>query len=228
MANSRAHDQVLFPWAFPAPDGEALRGLICERVDPLEQPADRRVFTSDADLNPDVVWPALVDGYQPAAVLIGLAQRAEGLSVILTRRADTLRRHAGQIAFPGGRSEPGEASWRTALREAHEEIGLQAEQVELVGLSTPFRLQTGYDVTPVVGFVDSRFEPNADPTEVAEVFEAPFMFLMNPANRVRRLREQPEPPRWHYAITWGDRVIWGATAAMLIALHDRLWGPAGD
>jgi len=202
--------------------------LICERVDPLEQPADRRVFTSDADLNPDVVWPALVDGYQPAAVLIGLAQRAEGLSVILTRRADTLRRHAGQIAFPGGRSEPGEASWRTALREAHEEIGLQAEQVELVGLSTPFRLQTGYDVTPVVGFVDSRFEPNADPTEVAEVFEAPFMFLMNPANRVRRLREQPEPPRWHYAITWGDRVIWGATAAMLIALHDRLWGPAGD
>lgn len=202
--------------------------MICERVDPLEQPADRRVFTSDADLNPDVVWPALVDGYQPAAVLIGLAQRAEGLSVILTRRADTLRRHAGQIAFPGGRSEPGEASWRTALREAHEEIGLQAEQVELVGLSTPFRLQTGYDVTPVVGFVDSRFEPNADPTEVAEVFEAPFMFLMNPANRVRRLREQPEPPRWHYAITWGDRVIWGATAAMLIALHDRLWGPAGD
>jgi 8-oxo-dGTP pyrophosphatase MutT (NUDIX family) len=177
---------------------------------------------SDHDLNPDNAQP--IDGLQRAAVLVPLIERPDGLTVLFTQRADQLRRHAGQIAFPGGRGEPGETAWQTALREAQEEIGLNASQVELIGLSTPFRLQTGFDVTPVVGFVEAGFTAAANPMEVAEVFETPFAFLMDPANHERRLREQPGPPRWHYAITYGDHVIWGATAAMLKALRDRLWG----
>ena len=89
----------------------------------------------------------------PAAVLIALVERDHGLSVILTRRADTLRRHTGQIALPGGRRDPGETPWQTALREAHEEIGLEPGFVSVVGLSTPYRTGTGYLITPVVGFV---------------------------------------------------------------------------
>lgn len=224
MANSKVQDQAIHPAALSLPVGPALRGFIGARLDPLDFQSAEPLFRSDLDLNPDFAAPDLADGYQPAAVLIGLVERAQGLNVLLTRRADSLRRHAGQIAFPGGRGEIGEAAWQTALREAHEEIGLAADHVELIGLSTPFRLSTGYDVTPVVGFVQADFSAASDPSEVAEVFEAPFAFLMDPANHVRKLREQPGPPRWHYAITYGDHVIWGATAAMLKALYDRLWG----
>jgi 8-oxo-dGTP pyrophosphatase MutT (NUDIX family) len=204
--------------------GESLRALITARLDPANGDATSIDLRSDRDLNPDLDASVFSGGYYPAAVLIGLIERPSGLNVLLTRRADTLRKHAGQIAFPGGRGEPGETPAQTALREAHEEIGLAPGQVEVLGQSTTFRLQTGFDVTPVVGFVAPDFQPLSHPAEVAEVFEAPFAFLMDPANRERRLREQPAPPRWHYAITWGDRVIWGATAAMLKDLHDRLWG----
>ncbi|HUO21052.1 MAG TPA: CoA pyrophosphatase [Caulobacteraceae bacterium] len=208
--------------------GPSLRALIAKRLDPVDSVPAPGAFRSDRDLNPEMDAAAFPGGYYPAAVLIGLIERPGGLNVLLTRRADTLRQHAGQIAFPGGRSDPGETAGRTAVREAQEEIGLQPSQVELLGQSTRFRLLTGFDVTPVVGFVAADFQPATDPLEVAEVFEAPFAFLMDPANRERRLREAPGPPRWHYAITWGDRVIWGATAAMLKGLHDRLWGSFGD
>jgi 8-oxo-dGTP pyrophosphatase MutT (NUDIX family) len=221
-----AQDQLTDPAAPMTPAAEALRRYIVEHLDPLYTADQPTPFRSDRDLNPEMVFPALVDGYQPAAVLIGLVERDEGVSVLLTRRADTLRRHAGQIAFPGGRSDPGEAPWQTALREAEEEIGLRPDQVTLAGLSTPFRVQTGYHVTPVVGFVRADFQPVSNPAEVAEVFETPFAFLMDPANHERRRRDQPGPPRWHYAMTHGDRVIWGATAGMLKALYDRLWGAA--
>lgn len=225
MASSGVQDQANLSVASALPEGAALREFIAARLDPLDAPFAQPAFRSDLDLNPDLVTPAPAEGYTSAAVLIGLVPRPAGLSVLLTRRADGLRRHAGQIAFPGGRSEAGEAPWQTALREACEEIGLRDDQVELAGLSTSFRLLTGYDVTPVVGFVEADFEPVSDPSEVAEVFEAPFAFLMDPANHVRRLREQPGPPRWHYVITYGEHLIWGATAAMLKALLDRLEGP---
>jgi 8-oxo-dGTP pyrophosphatase MutT (NUDIX family) len=202
-----------------------LRRYISARLDSLSAGGTAPAYRSDSDLNPEMAFASAPDGYRPAAVLIGLVERPEGLSVLLTRRADTLSRHAGQIAFPGGRSEPGEASWETALREAEEEIGLRPELVALAGQSTPFRVQTGFHVTPVVGFLQPGFSPVCNPAEVAEVFETPFAFLMDPANHERRLREQPSPPRWHYAMTYGDRVIWGATAGMLKALYDRLWGP---
>ena len=177
---------------------------------------------SDHDLNPELTIP--LDGLAQAAVLILLIESEEdGPRVLLTQRADQMRRHAGQIAFPGGRCEAGETPWAAALREAHEEVGLDPALVRLAGLSTPYRTLTGYHITPVVGFVAAEAKLSASPDEVADLFEVPFAFLMDPANHERRYRDQPPgPPRWHYAITWQDRVIWGATAGMLRALHDRL------
>jgi 8-oxo-dGTP pyrophosphatase MutT (NUDIX family) len=176
---------------------------------------------SDVDLNPDLSVP--LDGLQPAAVLIPLIEAAQGFSVLFTRRADRMRRHAGQIAFPGGRCDPGETPWATALREAQEEVGLDPAAVRLAGLSTAYRTMTGYHITPVVGFLPAAPLLRLNPDEVAETFEVPLDFLMDPANHERRHRDQPPgPPRWHYAITHSERVIWGATAGMLRALYDRL------
>ena len=190
-------------------------------LDPLEDPHAIAISGSDHDLNPEIVVP--LDGLQPAAVLVLLIAREAGPAVLFTQRADHLRRHAGQISFPGGRCEDGETPWAAALREAHEEVGVDPGQVRLLGLSTHFRTLTGYHITPVVGMLDAPAPFVLNPAEVADVFEVPFDFLMDPANFERRRRELPPgPPRWHYAITWRGRVIWGATAAMLHALRLRL------
>jgi 8-oxo-dGTP pyrophosphatase MutT (NUDIX family) len=182
---------------------------------------------SDFDLS-KAYGPNEVDGpLTPAAVLIGLVERAAGLSVILTRRADTLRRHTGQIALPGGRRDPGETPWQTALREANEEIGLDPAAVSLVGMSTPYRTGTGYLVAPVVGFVSPDIDLRPNPDEVAHIFETPFGFLMDPTNHEKRFYDMPDGGRRHfYAMSWEDQLIWGATAGMLRALYDRLYGAA--
>ncbi len=202
-------------------EGEEARIAAC--LDPLDG-GPRGPGGSDHDLNPGIAIP--LDGLQEAAVLILLIEREEGLNVLLTQRADQMRRHAGQIAFPGGRREGDETPWAAALREAHEEIGLDPATVRLAGLSTPYRTLTGYHITPVVGFAPPPVRLTLNPPEVAEAFEVPFAFLMDPANHERRYRDQPPgPPRWHYAITWRDKVIWGATAGMLRALYERLERP---
>ncbi|MGH6986607.1 MAG: CoA pyrophosphatase [Caulobacteraceae bacterium] len=205
--------------------GADLRAWISGHLDPLEA-QEGGVFQSDVVLDPgspaDDATPIT-----PAAVLVALVEREAGLTVILTRRADTLRRHTGQVAFPGGASEPGEAPWITALREAEEEIGLDPAAVALAGLSTPYRTGTGFMVTPVVGFVAPPIRLNPNPAEVAAIFETPFGFLMDPANHEEHERETPEGTRRRfYAMTWEDRFIWGATAGMLRALYDRLYGAA--
>jgi 8-oxo-dGTP pyrophosphatase MutT (NUDIX family) len=205
-----------------------LRDWIGDHLDPLEahEPANG-VVRSDFDLS-EAYGPTEVDGpLTPAAVLIALVERDAGLSVILTRRSDTLRRHTGQIALPGGRRDPGETPWQTALREAHEEIGLEPRFVSPVGLSTPYRTGTGFLITPVVGFVRPGFSLTANPDEVAEIFETPFGFLMDPANLEEHERALPNgETRRFYAYTHEDRFIWGATAGMLRALYDRLYGAA--
>ncbi len=164
--------------------------------------------------------------WTPAAVLVGLVQREHGFSVLLTRRADTLRSHTGQVAFPGGRCDPGETPWQTALREAEEEIGLDPACVELAGLSTPYRTAvTGYQIMPVVGFVSPQMSLKPNPHEVADIFETPFGFLMDPRNLEQQERETPAGERRRfYAATWEGQYIWGATAGMLRALYDRLFG----
>ncbi len=205
-----------------------LRQWITDRLDPLSADAvSRHGVRSDFDLNNDHP-PHDPAALKPAAVLVGLVERPEGLSVILTRRSDTLRSHTGQVAFPGGRCDPGETPWAAALREAEEEIGLDPSHVALAGLGTPYRTGTGYHVIPVVGFVTPGFTLTANPHEVADIFEPPFGFLMDPANHVQRQGRTPAgDERRFYAITWNDFLIWGATAGMLRALHDRLHGAPG-
>ena len=206
-----------------------LRDWIGEHLDPLEAHDPKLIgeVRSDFDLS-KAYGPNEVDGpLTPAAVLIGLVEREAGLSVILTRRADTLRRHTGQIALPGGRRDPGETPWQTALREAHEEIGLEPRFVSVAGLSTPYRTGTGYLITPVVGFVRPGFTLMANPDEVADIFETPFGFLMDPANHEQRVHEFDDgQTRQYYAMTHDDRFIWGVTARILRALYERLYGAA--
>ncbi len=208
-----------------SPSDAAFRDWIARHLDPLDaDPA--AIGRSDFDLSPGHT-PVEGAVLTPAAVLVGLVQRDHGLSVILTRRSDALRSHTGQIALPGGRCEPGETPWAAALRESHEEIGLEPALVSVAGLSTPYRTGTGFHVVPVVGFVAEGYEPKPNPDEVAEVFETPFGFLMDPASyEQREMRTADGVNRRFYAATWEDRTIWGATAGMLRALYDRLYGAA--
>lgn len=205
-----------------------LRHWIGQHLDPLEgDPAHGEAFRSDFDLGSAYGPTEFAAPLTPASVLIALVERDAGLSVILTRRVDTLRRHAGQIALPGGRRDPGEMPWQTALREAHEEIGLDPGFVSLAGLSTPYRTGTGFLITPVIGFVRPGFSLTANPDEVADIFETPFGFLMDPKNLEEHEREMPSGEiRRFYAYTHADRFIWGATAGVLRALYERLYGAA--
>lgn len=157
----------------------------------------------------------------PAAVLIGITDRPEP-GVILTVRREHMRTHAGQIAFPGGRLDPGEDSVAAALREAHEEIGLEPAKVEVAGELPPYRTVTGYVVSPVIGVVppDLPLEPHEH--EVADWFEAPLAFLLDPANQVRQSALFQGRTRHYYEIVWNNRRIWGATAAVIINLSRRL------
>ena len=157
----------------------------------------------------------------PAAVLVPLINRDDGLTVLFTERSRDLPDHPGQISFPGGRVEPGDAdAGIAALREAEEEVGLSRERVTLLGRLEPYETVTGYRVTPVVGWVEPPFEIKADPVEVAEVFEVPLAFLLEPANLQQHFRIVGNTRRDYYAIPYGERYIWGATAAMLL-IFDR-------
>jgi 8-oxo-dGTP pyrophosphatase MutT (NUDIX family) len=160
-----------------------------------------------------------------AAVLVPLVTRATGLQVILTRRASDLSNHAGQIAFPGGRRDEVDAdAGATALREAHEEIGLSPTSVTLLGVSDAYETVTRFAVTPVVGLVDPAASFTPDAREVAEIFEVPFAFLMDPANHIPQSRIYNGLERRFYAMPYGDYYVWGATAGMLRALYLRLFG----
>lgn len=203
-----------------------LHDWIASHLDPLDAGEAVTGARSDFDLNPEQ-FPPPSEPLTPASVLVGLVEREAGLSVILTRRSDTLRRHTGQVALPGGRRDPGETPWQTALREAEEEIGLHPSFVSLAGLSTPYRTGTGYLITPVVGFVRPGFTLVPNPDEVAEIFETPFGFLMDPANYEQHERQLPTGEmRRFYATTHENQYIWGATAGMLRALYERLYGAA--
>jgi 8-oxo-dGTP pyrophosphatase MutT (NUDIX family) len=161
-----------------------------------------------------------------AAVLVPIVERDEGLTILLTRRATHLKNHAGQISFPGGRMESGDAGpWEAALRETEEEIGLPPERVRLAGYLGDHFVITGYVVTPVVGFVRPGFTLKLDVTEVEEAFEVPLSFVLDPANRVPRERHFAGRTFRGYDIPYQGHNIWGATAVMLLSLSRLLEQP---
>jgi 8-oxo-dGTP pyrophosphatase MutT (NUDIX family) len=156
-------------------------------------------------------------------VLVPLVEREGGLTVLLTQRATTLKDHAGQISFPGGRIDPGDAdAWGAALREAHEEIGLSESFVEFAGYLPDHWVGTGFRVTPVVGFVDPRYDLRIATAEVHDVFEVPLEFILDAANHRTRTRLLAGVTLESHDIPYGDRNIWGATAGMLLTLRRLL------
>ena len=160
---------------------------------------------------------------KPAAVLVPIVNRPAGLTLLLTQRSADLPDHAGQISFPGGRVEADDPSIaHAALREATEEIGLPAERVSILGELSPYETVTGYRVSPIVGWVEPPFVLTPDPIEVADAFEVPLAFLLDPQNRQRHFRMLGDIRRDFWAIPYGDRYIWGATAAMLLILDRTL------
>jgi 8-oxo-dGTP pyrophosphatase MutT (NUDIX family) len=188
----------------------------------------RRALAAGRDGSPELIGGDVLDdetaahGITPAAVLVGIVDRREP-SVILTLRPETMRKHPGQISFPGGRIDSGDdGPVAAALREAGEEIGLPPDAVEVIGTADCYRTITGFEVTPVLGIVppDLRLTPN--PEEVAAVFEAPFAFLLDPAHHHIRTAVFRGRERTYYEIDYEGRLIWGATAAMIVNLSRRL------
>lgn len=181
---------------------------------------------SDFDLNPDAAatLPA-VPAQRPAAVLVPIVARAE-LTLLLTQRTAHLAAHAGQIAFPGGKIEPHDPDpAAAALREAREEIGLESRFVRPLGYLDPYRTGTGFRITPLVALVDPGFSLTLDDNEVASAFEVPLAFLLDPQNHQIHIRKSQGRDRRFYAMPYGERFIWGATAGMLRNLQERLFTP---
>jgi 8-oxo-dGTP pyrophosphatase MutT (NUDIX family) len=169
---------------------------------------------SDFSLNGVVPRP---ERFRPASVLVPLVTHAAGVTVLLTQRTEEMPSHAGQVAFPGGRPQPGDVdAAATALREAEEEVGLERRFVEVIGSFDHYCTGTGFEITPVVGIVTPGFITRADPREVADVFEVPLEHFLDEKNHRIDSRTVAEGrQRLYYAMPYGQRYIWGATAGML-------------
>ncbi|TVP70140.1 MAG: CoA pyrophosphatase [Rhodobacteraceae bacterium] len=196
-----------------------IAGLQTALTRPAPAPA-----SSDYDLNPGTMLPAN-RVLRPAAVLVGVRASPGGAELVLTKRASHLRHHPGQIAFPGGGQDAGDADLAaTALREAEEEIGLPRAAARIIGTLPAHETVTGYTVTPILAEITQPFTPSPDPGEVAEVFSVPLAHLLDPARfRIER-RIWRGTWRRYYVVPWGPYYIWGATARILRGLADRV-GP---
>jgi 8-oxo-dGTP pyrophosphatase MutT (NUDIX family) len=174
----------------------------------------------DLALEARVLQPAVL---KPAAVLVPVIDRPHGLTVLFTLRRDDLNSHPGQIAFPGGRvDDSDDGPLAAALREAEEEVGLPAASAEPLGFLDAYQTGTGYRIVPVVALVDAAFMPRPAPAEVADVFEVPLAFLLDPANHQRDSAVWRGARRWFYVMPYGEHRIWGATAGMVRNLYERL------
>lgn len=211
--------------AIAAGNRHELRRLIEERLKDSRPASDARSavpagFSAEVDAAVRQYFPAAP---APAAVLVPLVERDDGLTVLLTQRASHLKNHAGQVSFPGGRIESSdEGPLAAALRETEEEIGLTRQHVTFVGYLEPHLVLTGYWVTPVVGFVQPGFALELDTREVESTFEVPLLHILDPANHQSRERMLGTTKVLVYDIPYGEHRIWGATAGMLVSLYRLL------
>jgi len=178
--------------------------------------------SSDFDLNPDTVLPA-GRKLRPAGVLVPILATDSGLRLILTKRSSALKHHPGQIAFPGGKLDDGDADvTAAALREADEEIGLAPDNVQVLGRLPGHETVTGFAVTPVLGRIRADFDPKPEAGEVAEVFSVPLDHVTDPARFMVQSRRWRGQRRYYYTVPYGPYYIWGATARILRGLAERM------
>ena len=204
-------------------DEAAFRALAAGRLHAAPPPA---ASFSDDDLNPTARMIPDDEAPTPAAVLVPLVPRPDGLHLLLTERQPHLRRHAGQIAFPGGRIDAADSdALAAALRETEEETGIVPAFVEPVGFLDTYLTSTNYRVVPVVAFLRPGFTLVPQEAEVKDVFEVPLAFLMDPAHHERHSRDWQGQTRYYYAMPWQGRYIWGATAGMIRNLYRLMYEP---
>ncbi|MEF3045983.1 CoA pyrophosphatase [Pseudotabrizicola sp. L79] len=188
-------------------------------LDALKRPAGG---SSDFDLNPGITLPP-DRRLRPAAVLLAIWDRPEGQRLILTKRSSHLKHHPGQIAFPGGKVDAGDASaTAAALREAQEEVGLRSERVQVLGSLPTHETVTSFSITPILGLVRDDFTPEPEAGEVDEVFTVPLAHVLNPDRFVVERRRWLGQWRSYYAVPYGPYYIWGATARILRGLAERV------
>ena len=194
-----------------------------DTIDKIRDVLDRSAGqTSDFDLNPDVRLPAS-RVLRPAGVLAPIVEQEDGLHILLTKRSSALKHHPGQIAFPGGKQDEGDADViATALREAREEIGLPESNVEILGTMPAHETVTSFTVTPVFGFVRDAFEIIPEPGEVDEVFAVPLTHLLDRDNYLVESRRWRGTRRHYFIVPYGPYYIWGATARMLRAWAEQM------
>jgi 8-oxo-dGTP pyrophosphatase MutT (NUDIX family) len=197
---------------------------LCRILDPIDGEVKGLQSRSDFDLNGDMPRQK---ASTRAAVLVPLVERPTGWQLLLTRRTESMPTHAGQIAFPGGRSNAGENLIDTALREFEEETGIGKTRARMLGRFERYETASGFDITPFVAVLQTPITPRPDPREVEAVFEVPFDFLMDVNNHQRQSLHWQGAERHFYAMPWNEHFIWGATAGMLRALALRLEAKTG-